>query len=119
MKWLLLVVAFSLISCKFFPKDPTPGVVVDRGEMPAGYKICLIGDSGKGNEGQYQVAKAMENYFAQLEGENVSNVYDFVLAEIEAPLLSMSPTSSICQCYDRVSCDCSLETASFDVNNNS
>jgi len=33
------------------------------------------------------VAKAMANYFEQLKGENVSNVYDFVLAEIEAPLL--------------------------------
>jgi len=33
------------------------------------------------------VAKAMTHYFDQLEGENVSNVYDFVLAEIEAPLL--------------------------------
>ncbi|BCE02179.1 DNA-binding transcriptional regulator Fis [Marinicellulosiphila megalodicopiae] len=33
------------------------------------------------------VAKAMAHYFEQLEGEKVSNVYDFVLAEIEAPLL--------------------------------
>ncbi|RMH36558.1 MAG: DNA-binding transcriptional regulator Fis [Gammaproteobacteria bacterium] len=30
---------------------------------------------------------ALENYFAQLEGEVPSNLYELVLAEVEAPLL--------------------------------
>ena len=33
------------------------------------------------------VEKAMRNYFGQLEGQDVRDVYDFVLAEVEAPLL--------------------------------
>ena len=33
------------------------------------------------------VEKAMQNYFSQLEGQDVRDVYDFVLAEVEAPLL--------------------------------
>ena len=33
------------------------------------------------------VEKAMSNYFDQLEGQDVRDVYDFVLAEVEAPLL--------------------------------
>ncbi|HEX6591806.1 MAG TPA: DNA-binding transcriptional regulator Fis, partial [Moraxellaceae bacterium] len=32
---------------------------------------------------------AMRNYFANLSGEQVTNVYDMVLAEIEAPLLEV------------------------------
>lgn len=33
------------------------------------------------------VEKAMNNYFAHLEGQEVTNVYDMVLSEMEAPLL--------------------------------
>lgn len=33
------------------------------------------------------VEKAMQNYFDQLDGQDVVNVYDMVLSEIEAPLL--------------------------------
>ncbi len=35
------------------------------------------------------VAIAVENYFAHLEGELPSNLYDIVLAEVEAPLLEV------------------------------
>lgn len=35
------------------------------------------------------VELAMRNYFANLSGEQVTNVYDMVLAEIEAPLLEV------------------------------
>ncbi|WP_111641208.1 DNA-binding transcriptional regulator Fis [Marinimicrobium alkaliphilum] len=33
------------------------------------------------------VERAMENYFQNLDGQSVSNVYEMVLAEVEAPLL--------------------------------
>lgn len=33
------------------------------------------------------VEQALRNYFAHLEGQDVSNVYDLVLSEVEAPLL--------------------------------
>ncbi len=32
------------------------------------------------------VAAALENYFSQLDGEDVANVYEMVLNEVEAPL---------------------------------
>ncbi|PJE78786.1 DNA-binding protein Fis [invertebrate metagenome] len=33
------------------------------------------------------VEKAMNNYFAHLDGQDVTNVYSMVLSEVEAPLL--------------------------------
>lgn len=33
------------------------------------------------------VEKAMSNYFAHLDGQDVTNIYNMVLAEVEAPLL--------------------------------
>ncbi len=33
------------------------------------------------------VEKAMHNYFAHLDGQDVTNVYQMVLSEVEAPLL--------------------------------
>lgn len=35
------------------------------------------------------VETAMENYFRHLDGQNVSDVYNMVLAEIEAPMLEV------------------------------
>lgn len=35
------------------------------------------------------VEQAMENYFQHLDGQPVSNVYDMVMAEVEAPLLEV------------------------------
>ena len=35
------------------------------------------------------VEYAMRNYFANLNGEQVTNVYDMVLAEVEGPLLEV------------------------------
>lgn len=35
------------------------------------------------------VQTAVQNYFAHLEGELPSNLYDLVLAEVEAPLLEV------------------------------
>lgn len=33
------------------------------------------------------VEKALQNYFDQLDGQLVENIYDMVLSEVEAPLL--------------------------------
>lgn len=35
------------------------------------------------------VKQALKNYFSQLEGETVNNLYEFVLMEVEQPLLDM------------------------------
>lgn len=35
------------------------------------------------------VEQAMDNYFKQLEGQAVSDVYDLVMAEVEAPMLQI------------------------------
>ncbi len=35
------------------------------------------------------VETTMENYFRHLDGQNVSDVYNMVLAEVEAPLLEV------------------------------
>ncbi|MCP5326907.1 MAG: DNA-binding transcriptional regulator Fis [Oceanospirillaceae bacterium] len=35
------------------------------------------------------VEKALENYFAQLDGQPVTDVYNMVLSEVEAPLLEV------------------------------
>ncbi|ACR14117.1 DNA-binding transcriptional regulator Fis [Teredinibacter turnerae] len=35
------------------------------------------------------VEKAVSNYFQHLEGQDVSDVYDMVLAEVEAPMLEV------------------------------
>jgi Fis family transcriptional regulator len=32
------------------------------------------------------VEQAMENYFKHLDGQDVSDVYDMVMAEVEAPM---------------------------------
>jgi len=34
------------------------------------------------------VETALENYFAQLDGQPITNLYDLVLSEVEAPLLA-------------------------------
>jgi len=35
------------------------------------------------------VEQAMENYFQHLDGQDVSDVYDMVMAEVEAPMLEI------------------------------
>jgi Fis family transcriptional regulator len=35
------------------------------------------------------VKQALKNYFSQLEGETVNDLYEFVLMEVEQPLLDM------------------------------
>ncbi len=35
------------------------------------------------------VEQAMDNYFKHLDGQSASNVYDLVMAEVEAPMLEI------------------------------
>ncbi|GAB2190203.1 DNA-binding transcriptional regulator Fis [Sessilibacter sp. MAH2] len=35
------------------------------------------------------VKQSIDNYFQHLDGQNVSNVYELVMAEVEAPLLEV------------------------------
>lgn len=35
------------------------------------------------------VKQAIDNYFKHLDGQDVSNVYELVMAEVEAPLLEV------------------------------
>lgn len=47
-------------------------------------------DSGPAHEARtlrHSVEQALRNYFAHLEGADVTGVYDMVLSEVEAPLL--------------------------------
>jgi Fis family transcriptional regulator len=60
---------------------------------PPRYPEAHTGEAG-GAPGQPEprsmrqsVEAALDNYFAQLDGQMVTDVYDMVLAEVEAPLL--------------------------------
>ena len=53
-----------------------------------------VGAQGEPNSSQEpslrdSVEKAVTNYFQHLDGQEVSDVYDMVLAEIEAPMLEV------------------------------
>lgn len=49
----------------------------------------FIGSSDSQPTLREHVHSAVRNYFANLEGEMPSNLYDLVLAEVEAPLLEV------------------------------
>ena len=44
-------------------------------------------DMGRPHTLRASVETALVNYFAQLDGQPVTNLYDLVLSEVEAPLL--------------------------------
>jgi len=46
----------------------------------------LVGDTQTLRD---SVEKALESYFAQLDGQPVTDVYEMVLSEVEAPLLEV------------------------------
>lgn len=50
---------------------------IDKNQESAATEISL----------RENVAKVMQHYFASLQGEEPSNVYDFFLDEVEEPLL--------------------------------
>ncbi|WP_263140775.1 DNA-binding transcriptional regulator Fis [Pseudomonas sp. RIT-PI-AD] len=57
--------------------------VSDNGNL----KQHLNAPSAEGQTLRGSVEKALHNYFAHLEGAEVTDVYNLVLSEVEAPLL--------------------------------
>ncbi len=51
--------------------------------------VTPLGTINKNLSLRDSVAQSMENYFHHLDGQPVSDVYDMVLAEVEAPLLEI------------------------------
>ena len=51
------------------------------------FKQHLSTPSDEGQTLRGSVEKALRNYFAHLDGQEVSDVYNLVLSEVEAPLL--------------------------------
>lgn len=45
------------------------------------------------------VKQALKNYFAQLNGQDVNDLYELVLAEVEQPLLDMVMQYTSCAAY--------------------
>ncbi len=55
-------------------------------------KITAPATATTTNQGQSLrgcVEQAMDNYFKHLDGQDVSDVYDMVMAEVEAPMLEI------------------------------
>lgn len=51
--------------------------------------VTPLGTINKNSSLRDCVAQSMENYFHHLDGQPVSDVYNMVLAEVEAPLLEV------------------------------
>ena len=51
--------------------------------------IALTGENAESQTLRNSVEKAMRNYFSMLDGQKVTDVYQMVLSEIEAPLLEV------------------------------
>lgn len=49
----------------------------------------LPGCEGNNNCLSSQVRKAMENYFADLDGHEASNIYELFMAQVEKPMFEM------------------------------
>lgn len=54
--------------------------------IPAGKEQPAQISSANAQNIRDSVAAALENYFSQLDGQDVFDVYEMVLAEVEAPL---------------------------------
>jgi len=54
-----------------------------------GATVSLIDNNTQNQSLRACVETTMENYFRHLDGQNVSDIYNMVLAEIEAPLLEV------------------------------
>lgn len=69
----------TLMSKQFVSES---SIVSDSTQLKQHLNSSLEGQTLRGS-----VEQALRNYFAHLEGQDVSNVYDLVLSEVEAPLL--------------------------------
>lgn len=58
-------------------------------EAPATDKVADFAQVAQAQSLRGCVEQAMENYFQNLDGQDVSDVYDMVMAEVEAPMLEI------------------------------
>jgi Fis family transcriptional regulator len=65
----------TLVESRFTTPDISPVTAVETTTQDQSLRAC--------------VETTMENYFRHLDGQAVNDVYDMVLAEIEAPLLEV------------------------------
>lgn len=65
----------ALVESRFTTPDISPVTTIEKTEQDQSLRAC--------------VESTMENYFRHLDGQAVNDVYDMVLAEIEAPLLEV------------------------------
>jgi Fis family transcriptional regulator len=59
---------------------------LNKQEVPA---VSTIHDQVQEESLRSSVESTMENYFRHLDGQSVTDVYDMVLQEVEAPLLEI------------------------------
>ncbi|WP_221800216.1 DNA-binding transcriptional regulator Fis [Oceanobacter mangrovi] len=60
---------------------------VDTVTEPAEQQIHLVTPAESNQTLRDSVEKALQNYFDQLDGQEVAGIYDMVLSEVEVPLL--------------------------------
>ena len=65
----------TLVDHRISPQDTTSVATIEQTTQEQSLRSC--------------VETTMENYFRHLDGQPVSDVYNMVLAEIEAPLLEV------------------------------
>ncbi len=65
----------TLVESRFTTQDVSPVTTIEKTALDQSLRAC--------------VETTMENYFRHLDGQAVSDVYNMVLAEIEAPLLEV------------------------------
>ncbi len=58
-------------------------------DIPENTPETTFGQTAQDQSLRDSVEQAMENYFQHLDGQAASNIYDMVLAEVEAPLLEV------------------------------
>ena len=63
--------------------------LVNTQQQDANQHLRAVGENNSAQTLRQSVETAMRNYFAHLDGQEVSNLYDLVLAEVEAPLLEI------------------------------
>lgn len=64
-RYFSFIIIFLFSSCNFGVIEP---VIIESGNLEDGHKICIIGDSGMGNDGQRIVSSA-------LQSENCNKIY--------------------------------------------
>ena len=70
---------------QFMDKDTFDGATPLTDDLQLKPSVSLSGDEGQTLRGS--VTRSLRDYFANLEGVAVSDLYNLVLSEVEAPLL--------------------------------